>query len=32
MPSQRYVSPELTHFVGQRLSEEQQYSALVHGI
>jgi hypothetical protein len=36
MPSQRYVSPELTHFVGKRLSSEdqqdQQYSLLVDDI
>jgi hypothetical protein len=33
MPSQRYVSPELTHFVGKRLSsEDQRYSLLVNGI
>ena len=31
MPTQRYVSPELTHFVGKRLSsEDQQYSLLVN--
>ena len=28
-PLQRYVSPELTHFVGQRLAEEEQYSLSV---
>jgi hypothetical protein len=32
MPTQRYVSPELTHFVGKRLSEDQQYSLLVNDI
>jgi hypothetical protein len=32
MPTQRYVSPELTHFVGQGLSEDQQYSLLVNDI
>jgi hypothetical protein len=36
MPKQRYVSPELTHFVGKRLSSEdqqdQQYSLLVNNI
>jgi hypothetical protein len=33
MPAQRYVSPELTHFVGKRLSEDQQrYSLLVNDI
>jgi hypothetical protein len=35
MPTQRYVSPELTHFVGRRLSEDQQdqqYSLLVNDI
>src|SRR5919107_123559 len=32
MPSQRYVSPELTHFVGKGLSEEEQYSLLVNDI
>jgi hypothetical protein len=29
---QRYVSKELTHFVGRNLSEEEQYSVLVHDI
>ena len=32
MPTQRYVSPELTHFVGRRLSEDQQYSLLGNDI
>jgi hypothetical protein len=32
MPTQRYVSPELTHFVGRGLSEDQQYSLLVNDI
>jgi hypothetical protein len=33
MPTQRYVSPELTHFVGQGLSsEDQRYSLLVNDI
>ena len=32
MPTQRYVSPELTHFVGKRLSEDQQYLLLVNNI
>jgi hypothetical protein len=32
MPTQRYVSPELTHFVGQGLSEDEQYSLLVNDI
>jgi hypothetical protein len=32
MPTQRYVSPELTHFVGKGLSEDQQYSLLVNDI
>jgi hypothetical protein len=33
MPTQRYVSPELTHFVGNRLSsEDHQYSLLVNDI
>jgi hypothetical protein len=33
MPKQRYVSPELTHFVGKRLSsEDQRYSLLVDDI
>ena len=33
MPIQRYVSPELTHFVGKRLlSEDQRYSLLVNDI
>jgi hypothetical protein len=33
MPTQRYVSPELTHFVGKRLSsEDQRYSLLVNDI
>jgi hypothetical protein len=32
MPEQRYVSPELTHFVGRRLSEDQQYLLLVNDI
>jgi hypothetical protein len=32
MPTQRYVSPELTHFVGKGLSEDQQYSLLVNVI
>jgi hypothetical protein len=32
MPSQRYVSPELTHFVGRGKSEEEQYSLLVNTI
>jgi hypothetical protein len=32
MPTQRYVSPELTHFVGKGLTEEEQYSVLVDGI
>ena len=32
-PTQRYVSPELTHFVGKRLSsEDQRYSLLVDDI
>jgi hypothetical protein len=29
---QRYVSPELTHFVGKGLSEDKQYSVLVNDI
>jgi hypothetical protein len=29
---QRYVSKELTHFVGKGLSEEEQYSVLVNSI
>src|SRR5215218_1410501 len=32
MPTQRYVSPELTHFVGKGLPEDQQYSLLVNDI
>jgi hypothetical protein len=32
MPTQRYVSHELTHFVGKGLSENQQYSLLVNDI
>ncbi len=28
-PVQRYVSPELTHFVGQGLPEDEQYSLAV---
>jgi abortive phage resistance protein AbiGi (putative antitoxin) len=32
MPTQRYVSRELTHFVGKGLSEDQQYSLLVNDI
>jgi Putative abortive phage resistance protein AbiGi, antitoxin len=32
MPTQRYVSLELTHFVGKGLSEDQQYSLLVNDI
>jgi hypothetical protein len=32
MPTQRYVSPELTHFVGRGLSEDQQYALLVNDI
>jgi hypothetical protein len=32
MPTQRYVSPELTHFVGKGLSEDQQYELLVSDI
>jgi hypothetical protein len=33
MPSQRYVSPELTHFVGRELSsDDQRYSLLVNDI
>jgi Putative abortive phage resistance protein AbiGi, antitoxin len=32
VPVQRYISPELTHFVGKDLSEEQQYSVLVNNI
>jgi hypothetical protein len=32
MTLQRYVSEELTHFVGQGLSEEEQYSVLVDKI
>jgi Putative abortive phage resistance protein AbiGi, antitoxin len=32
MPKQRYVSPELTHFVGRGLSEDKQYSLLVNVI
>jgi hypothetical protein len=33
MPTQRYVSPELTHFVGRELSsEDQRYSLLVNAI
>jgi hypothetical protein len=33
MPTQRYVSPELTHFVGQGLSsKDQQYLLLVNDI
>ena len=32
MPTQRYVSPELTHFVGKGLSEDDQYSLLVNDI
>jgi hypothetical protein len=32
MPTQRYISPELTHFVGKGLSEDQQYSLLVNDI
>jgi hypothetical protein len=32
MPTQRYVSPELTHFVGEGLGEDEQYSVLVKDI
>jgi hypothetical protein len=32
MPTQRYVSHELTHFVGKGLPEDQQYSLLVNDI
>lgn len=32
MPTQRYVSPELTHFVGRGLAEDEQYSVLVDAI
>ena len=32
MPTQRYVSPELTHFLGKGLSEDHQYSLLVNDI
>ncbi len=28
--TQRYISKELTHFVGRTLSEEEQYQLLVH--
>ena len=30
MPTQRHVSPELTHFVGKGLAEDEQYSVLVN--
>ena len=29
LPAQRYVSPELTHFVGRSLPEEEQYSLVL---
>jgi hypothetical protein len=32
MSTQRYVSPELTHFVGKNLTEDEQYSVLVNSI
>ena len=32
MSTQRYVSPELTHFVGKGLAEDEQYSVLVKDI
>jgi len=32
MSLQRYVSKELTHFVGSGRTEEEQYSTLVHDI
>jgi hypothetical protein len=32
MPTQRYVSPELTHYGGKGLPEDQQYSLLVNDI
>src|SRR5919107_4157370 len=32
MPAQRYVSPELTHFVGKDLTEDAQYSVLINHI
>src|SRR5215207_10047622 len=32
MSTQRYVSPELTHFVGRSLPEDRQYSLLVDKI
>lgn len=32
MTTQRYVSPELTHFVGKNSTEDEQYSVLVNSI